>query len=138
MPRECGGMTLLEKIKARKLPFVEFLGIEFLEAESEKLVARMVVRQEFTGANDRIHGGVLMALADTIGGFATFMNLPESANYTVTMESKTNFIRPTQTGATLIATCTPLHKGRRTHVWTTQIEDDGKLVAVVTQTQIIL
>ena len=131
-------MTLLEKVRSRKLPFVEFLGIEFLEAASEKLVARMVVRQEMTGANERIHGGVLMALADTIGGFATYMNLPETANYTVTMESKTNFLRATQSGATLIATATPLHKGRTTQVWTTRIEDDGKLVAVVTQTQIIL
>jgi uncharacterized protein (TIGR00369 family) len=131
-------MTLLETIKARTLPFVDVLGIEFIRAEPDELVATMVVRPEFMGANDRIHGGVLMALADTIGGFATFMNLPQGANYTVTMESKTNFIRPTRTGAILTATATPLHKGRRTHVWTTQIEDDGKLVAVVTQTQIIL
>ena len=129
---------LLEKVKARKLPFVEVLGIEFLSAEPEKLVAKMVVRPEFTGANDRIHGGVLMAFADTLGGFATFMNLPEGSNGTTTMESKTNFIRPTQTGATLLATSTALHKGRRTQVWTTRIEDDGHLVAVVTQTQIIL
>jgi len=131
-------MTLLEKIRARKLPFVEFLGIEFVSAEADSLTAKMLVRPEFMGANDRIHGGVIMALADTIGGFATFMNLPEDANYTVTMESKTNFIRPAQAGATLVATATPLHRGRRTQVWTTRIEDDGKLVAVVTQTQIIL
>jgi|SRR5579872_2836591 1,4-dihydroxy-2-naphthoyl-CoA hydrolase len=131
-------MTLLEKVKARKLPFVEFLGIEFMSVEPEKLVAKMAVRPEFTGANDRIHGGVLMAFADTIGGFATFVNLPDGSNGTTTMESKTNFIRPTQTGAILIATATSLHKGRRTQVWTTRIEDDGRLVAVVTQTQIIL
>jgi uncharacterized protein (TIGR00369 family) len=131
-------MTMLETVRARKLPFVEVLGIEFLSAEPEKLVAKMLVRPEFIGANERIHGGVLMAFADTIGGFATFMNLPAGSNGTTTMESKTNFIRPTQAGATLIATATPLHKGRRTQVWTTRIEDDGKLVAVVTQTQIIL
>ena len=131
-------MTMLETVRTRKLPFVEVLGIEFLSAEPEKLVAKMVVRPEFIGANDRIHGGVLMAFADTIGGFATFMNLPEGASGTTTMESKTNFIRPTKAGATLIATATALHKGRRTQVWTTRIEDDGKLVAVVTQTQIIL
>jgi 1,4-dihydroxy-2-naphthoyl-CoA hydrolase len=131
-------MTMLETVRTRKLPFIEVLGIEFLSAESEKLVARMLVRPELMGANDRIHGGVLMAFADTVGGFATFINLPEGANGTTTMESKTNFLRPVQVGATLIATATPLHKGRRTQVWTTRIEDDGKLVAVVTQTQIIL
>lgn len=131
-------MTLLEKVRSRKLPFVEVLGIEFLSAEPEKLVAKLFVRPELIGANDRIHGGVLMAFADTVGGFATFINLPEGSSGTTTMESKTNFLRPVQMGATLIATATPLHKGRRTQVWTTRIEDDGRLVAVVTQTQIIL
>ena len=131
-------MTLLETIRARKLPFVEFLGIEFISAEPDKIVATMVVRAEFMGANNRIHGGVMMALADTIGGYATFINLPEGSSATVTMESKTNFLRPVPAGVTLVATATPLHKGRRTQVWTTRIEDDGRLMAVVTQTQIIL
>lgn len=131
-------MTLLEKIQARKLPFVEVLGIEFVSAEPDKLVAKMKVRHEHTTTNERIHGGAIMALADTVGGFATYMNLPDDADGTTTMESKTNFLRRAVTGATLIATATPLHKGRRTQVWTTRIEDDGRLVAVVTQTQIIL
>jgi uncharacterized protein (TIGR00369 family) len=79
-----------------------------------------------------------MTLADTVGALATIANLEES-QVTATIESKTNFVAAASAGTTLIATATPIHRGRRTQVWSTRIEtEDGRLVAVVTQTQIVL
>jgi uncharacterized protein (TIGR00369 family) len=79
-----------------------------------------------------------MALADTVGAAATVINLPEGAG-TTTIESKTNFVGPAQAGTTVKATATPIHRGRRTQVWQTRLESDaGKLIAVVTQTQMVL
>jgi uncharacterized protein (TIGR00369 family) len=79
-----------------------------------------------------------MALADSLGGIATFLNLPEGAG-TTTIESKTNFLGPAPAGTTVIAECTPIHRGRRTMVWQTRISTrEGRLVALVTQTQLVL
>ena len=84
-------------------------------------------------------GGAIMALADSVGAAATVINLPEDAKGTTTLESKTNFIGGAKEGSTLVATATPVHRGRRTQVWTTRLEtEDGKLVAIVTQTQMVL
>src|SRR5262249_9224042 len=86
-----------------------------------------------------IHGGSAMAFADTTGGAATLINLPAGANGTTTIESKTNFMGAAKEGSTVIATATPLHRGRRTQVWQTRLEtEEGRLVALVTQTQLIL
>jgi uncharacterized protein (TIGR00369 family) len=80
-----------------------------------------------------------MALADSVGAAATVLNLPDDAKGTTTIESKTNFIGSAREGMTVIATATPIHRGRRTHVWQTRVEtEEGKLVAVVTQTQMVL
>ena len=80
-----------------------------------------------------------LAFADSVGAAATVINLPEDAKGTTTIESKTNFIGGAREGTTLIATATPVHRGRRTQVWQTRLEtEDGKLVAVVTQTQMVL
>jgi uncharacterized protein (TIGR00369 family) len=80
-----------------------------------------------------------MALADSVGAAATVINLPKDAKGTTTIESKTNFIGGAKEGITVIATATPVHRGRRTQVWQTRLEtEDGKLVAVVTQTQMVL
>jgi len=80
-----------------------------------------------------------MAFADTTGGAATLINLPAGANGTTTIESKTNFMGAAKEGSTVIATATPLHRGRRTQVWQTRLEtEEGRLVALVTQTQLIL
>jgi uncharacterized protein (TIGR00369 family) len=88
--------------------------------------------------NHIIHGGAIMALADTVGAAAAVINLPEGAG-TTTIESKTNFVGPAQAGTTVKATATPIHRGRRTQVWQTRLETDaGKLVAIVTQTQMVL
>jgi uncharacterized protein (TIGR00369 family) len=80
-----------------------------------------------------------MSLADTVGAAATLINLPEGAKGTTTIESKTNFVSPVPAGATVTAIAFPIHRGRRTQVWQTRIEtDNGRLVAIVTQTQLVL
>jgi uncharacterized protein (TIGR00369 family) len=80
-----------------------------------------------------------MALADSVGAAATVINLPEDAKGTTTLESKTNFIGGAKEGTTVIAIAAPVHRGRRTQVWQTRVEsEDGKLVAIVTQTQMVL
>jgi 1,4-dihydroxy-2-naphthoyl-CoA hydrolase len=132
-------MRPLEKIIAMKLPFAELKGVTFTEASQDKVVARMTVRPDLCTLGHVLHGGAAMALADSVGAAATVINLPEDAKGTTTLESKTNFIGPAKEGATVIATATPIHRGRRTQVWQTRLEtEEGKLVAVVTQTQMVL
>jgi uncharacterized protein (TIGR00369 family) len=132
-------MTPLEKINSLKMPFAELKGVTFVEASTERVVARMLVRPDLCTLNHTVHGGTVMALADSVGAAATVINLPEEAKGTTTIESKTNFIGGAKEGATLVATATPVHRGRRTQVWQTRLEtEDGKLVAIVTQTQLVL
>jgi 1,4-dihydroxy-2-naphthoyl-CoA hydrolase len=132
-------MTPLEKIKATKLPFAELKGVVFTEASLERVVARMLIRPDLCTANNIIHGGAIMAFADSVGAMATVINLPADAKGTTTLESKTNFISGAKEGTTLIAIATPVHRGRRTQVWQTRLEsEEGKLVALVTQTQMVL
>jgi uncharacterized protein (TIGR00369 family) len=132
-------MTPLEKVRSMKMPFADLKGVTFVEAEKDRVVARMTVRPDLCTANNTIHGGAVMAFADSVGAAATVINLPEDAKGTTTLESKTNFIGSAKEGTTLIATATPVHRGRRTQVWTTRLEsEDGKLVAIVTQTQMVL
>ena len=132
-------MTILEKLREIKLPFAELMGVTFTEAGKDRVVDHMVVRADLCTLNHTIHGGAIMALADSVGAAATVINLPPDAKGTTTLESKTNFIGGAKEGATVIATATPVHRGRRTQVWQTRIEsEDGKLVAVVTQTQMVL
>jgi uncharacterized protein (TIGR00369 family) len=132
-------MTPLERLHAMKMPFAELKGVEFVEAEKDRVVARMVVRPDLCTLGHTIHGGAIMALADSVGAAATVINLPEDAKGTTTVESKTNFIGGAKEGTTVIATATPVHRGRRTQVWQTRLETaDGKLVALVTQTQMVL
>ena len=132
-------MTPLERIRANPLPFAEHLGVEFLSAEPDRIVATMRVAPEHCTLGGRVHGGAVMALADTMGGVASFINLSPEAAGTTTIESKTSFIGAAPAGAVLVATTTPLHKGRRTQVWQTRVEtEEGRLVAHVTQTQLTL
>jgi uncharacterized protein (TIGR00369 family) len=132
-------MTPLQKVNSMKMPFAELKGVTFTEAGSDRVVARMLVRPDLCTLNHTIHGGAVMALADSVGAAATVINLPDNANGTTTIESKTNFIGGANEGMTVIATATPVHRGRRTQVWQTRIEtEEGKLVAVVTQTQMVL
>ncbi|CAL77174.1 conserved hypothetical protein; putative Phenylacetic acid degradation-related protein [Bradyrhizobium sp. ORS 278] len=137
--REGIAMTPLEKINALKLPFAELKGVTFTEASAERVVAQMTVRPDLCTLHHTIHGGAVMALADSVGAAATVINLPEDAKGTTTIESKTNFIGGAKEGSVVTATATPVHRGRRTQVWQTRIEtDDGKLVAIVIQTQLVL
>jgi 1,4-dihydroxy-2-naphthoyl-CoA hydrolase len=132
-------MTHLEKINALKMPFAELKGVTFVEANLERVVAHMLVRPDLCTIGHTIHGGALMALADSVGAAATVINLPEDAKGTTTIESKTNFIGGAKEGTTVVATATPVHRGRRTQVWQTRLEtEDGRLVAIVTQTQLVL
>jgi 1,4-dihydroxy-2-naphthoyl-CoA hydrolase len=132
-------MTPLEKVNSMKMPFAELKGVTFTEAEKDRVVARMLVRADLCTLNHTIHGGALMAFADSVGAAATVINLPGDAKGTTTIESKTNFIGGAREGTTITATATPVHRGRRTQVWQTRIEsEDSKLVAVVTQTQMVL
>lgn len=132
-------MTPLERLNANPLPFASLMGVVFTEAEPERVVARMEVREDLCTASHVIHGGAVMALADTVGAAGTFINLPEGAKGTATIESKTNFVAPAPAGSTVIATAIPVHRGRRTQVWQTRVEaEGGRLVALVTQTQIVL
>jgi 1,4-dihydroxy-2-naphthoyl-CoA hydrolase len=132
-------MTPLEKIQSRTIPFAELKGVTFVEADKDRVVARMVVRPDLCTVNHTIHGGAVMAFADSVGAAATVINLPEDAKGTTTIESKTNFIGGAKEGTTVVATAIPVHRGRRTQVWQTRLEtEDGKLVAIVTQTQMVL
>jgi 1,4-dihydroxy-2-naphthoyl-CoA hydrolase len=129
----------LELFKKFKVPFAHLIGLQYVEVTRERVRARLVVRPDMCNGKNVIHGGALMAFADTLGAAGTVINLPEG-HATATIESKTNFIAGAQVGATLIGEATPVHRGRRTQVWQTRItlEADGGLVAQVTQTQIVL
>ena len=132
-------MTPLEKIKTVTMPFSVSMGVTFIEAELDRVVAIMLVREDLCTARHTIHGGAVMAFADAVGAAATVINLPEDAKGTTTIESKTNFVAGAAAGVTVRATATPIHRGRRTQVWQTRIEtEEGKLVGVVTQTQLVL
>jgi uncharacterized protein (TIGR00369 family) len=118
--------------------FAEWMGIRYLEVGQERVRAELVMRDALCAPQGLVHGGALMAFADTLGAAGTVLNLPSGAG-TTTIESKTNFIAAAVAGSTLIGECTPIHRGRQTQVWQTRItQTDGKLVAIVTQTQIVL
>jgi uncharacterized protein (TIGR00369 family) len=131
-------MDALKILQDNVLPFAQYLGVEFVSASKEKVVARMLVRPELCTRPDILHGGAVMALADTIGAAGTLLNLPEG-KWTTTIESKTNFVAPAPLGTTVTAEAIPLHRGRRTMIWQTKVMSAaGKLVALVTQTQLVL
>ena len=116
---------------------VAHLGIEFLDVTPERVRARLQVSDKLLTTTGVVHGGTLMAFADTIGAAGTVANLTEGQR-TATLESKTNFISGCKAGW-ITAEATPIHKGKRTHVWETRITDEaGKLLSVTTQTQMIL
>src|SRR3954447_8404503 len=119
-------------------PFAHFMGMKVTGLSPQRVVAELTVRDELVNRNGTLHGGAVMALADNLGGTATIANLPDTAS-TATIESKTNFFLPIPIGDTAHAECTPLHRGRTTMVWQTRItRGDGKLAALVTQTQIVI
>jgi 1,4-dihydroxy-2-naphthoyl-CoA hydrolase len=117
------------------IPFAAAIGMELLEATPELVVSRLQWAPERCTTGGVMHGGALMSLADNGGGVCAFLNLPEGAVGTATIESKTNFLRAVREGA-VTASSRPLHVGRTMVVVETElVRDDGKLAAKVTQTQ---
>ena len=120
------------------MPFAKLMGVTIIEARAEGVIAELFVREDLCTSNSILHGGAVMAFADLVGAVATFLNLPPGAN-TTTIESKTNFVAALRAGETARAECSPVHIGRTTMVWQTRIlRPNGKLCAIVTQTQMIL
>jgi 1,4-dihydroxy-2-naphthoyl-CoA hydrolase len=131
-------MDTLAKINETKLPFAELLGIKVVSASPDKIVAEMTVREELCTQPAVLHGGAIMAFADTLGAMGTLVNLPQGAG-TTTIESKTNFVAPAPVGTRVVGEATPIHRGRRTMIWQTRVSaPEGRLVAIVTQTQLVL
>lgn len=131
-------MQTVEELNRDPQPLAKLLGVEIVEADRSKVVGRLVVRPDICTTFDTLHGGAIMAFADTLGATGAFLNLPPGAG-TTTMESKTNFVGAARVGSVVTAVSTPIHIGRSTSIWQTRItRDDGKLVAVVTQTQMVL
>jgi uncharacterized protein (TIGR00369 family) len=115
----------------------DLLGIRFVEAGPDRVVAELTIRDAVTTIGGALHGGALMALADTAGAVATALNLPAGAT-TTTLESKTNFLAAARSG-TVRAESTPLHRGKRTMVWQTRVTgEDGRLLSLTIQTQMVL
>ncbi|HET6461467.1 MAG TPA: PaaI family thioesterase [Syntrophales bacterium] len=132
-------MSIIEVIQKLIKPlFPGLMGMQLTEITTERIIASMEVRPDLCTVGEILHGGALMAFADTLGGIATFVNL-ESGARTTTIESKTNFLGAMPVGTRIIGECTPLHRGKTTMVWQTHVKsEDGKLCAVVVQTQMVL
>jgi len=131
-------MEPLEKLNQQRLPFARLLGIQFVSAAPDRVVAEMLVRDDLCTVPAVLHGGAMMAFADTLGACATVLNLREGAG-TTTIESKTNFLAPAPVGTKILGECLPLHRGKRTMVWQTRItSQEGRLLGIITQTQMVL
>jgi 1,4-dihydroxy-2-naphthoyl-CoA hydrolase len=118
-------------------PFNKLLGAKVVYRSPERSEAQLTVREELCNRRGVLHGGAVMALGDTLGGMTASSSLPAGSR-TATIESKTNFFAAVPQGDTAHAVCIPLHRGRTTIVLETRItRGDGKLVAIVTQTQLI-
>ena len=132
-------MSLAAEIQERlKGIFPDLLGVRLTEVTPERVRAELTVRPELCTAGGVLHGGAFMAFADTLGAVGTVANLPAGAR-TTTLESKTNFIGAAQAGSRVMGESTPVHRGKTTMVWQTRItSESGKLLALVTQTQMVL
>ena len=132
-------MNLASSIQERfKGLLPDLLGIEFTDVTPDKVLAQLAVRKDLCTIGGNLHGGAIMAFADTLGAVAAILNMPQEAR-TTTIESKTNFIRGAPVGTHVVGESVPLHKGRTTVVCQTTIRSEaGKLVALVTQTQLVI
>lgn len=118
--------------------FPGLMGIRILALEPERVVAELVVRPELCTTGGILHGGASMAFADTLGAVGTFINMPQGKR-TTTTDSSTKFIGSARVNTTVTGECLALHRGRTTMVWQTSIRTaEGKLCAVVTQTQLVM
>ena len=131
-------MDDLDRLQQSRLPFAELLGVRYTSASKERVTAELLVREDLCTRPAVLHGGAIMAFADTLGAAATILNLPEGT-WTTTIESKTNFLAPAPAGSTVQGETTPVHRGRRSMVWQTRVSTaEGRLVALVIQTQMVL
>ena len=120
------------------MPLAATLGIEMVEADKSHVVGRLTVREEITTGGHILHGGAYMVFADSLGAIGAVLNLRDGTR-TTTLESKTNFLGSARVGDTITGEATPQHVGRRSSVWQTRITSaEGKLLAIVTQTQMTL
>lgn len=118
--------------------FPDTIGLRITVAEPERVVGVITVSPGHCTVPNVMHGGAIMALADTVGAVGTSLNLRPGQG-TTTLESKTNFFAAGREGETVTAESTPLHRGRRTQVWETVVRGaDGRVLAKVTQTQFVL
>ena len=132
------GLDTVSILQTRMPPFAKLLGIRFLTATPERVTAEMLVREELCTTKTTVHGGALMAFADTLGACATVINLREGFG-TTTIESKTNFFAPAKAGTRVTGESVALHRGKRTMAFQTRItNEEGRLIALVTQTQMVL
>lgn len=131
-------MSTVSMLEETKPPFAGVLGVKFLSASPERVTAEIVVREDLCTRPPVLHGGAIMAFADTLGACGTILNLPDGAG-TTTIESKTNFLAPAVVGTRVIGECSAIHRGKRTMVWQTRLtSEEGRLLAIVTQTQMVL
>ncbi len=129
-------VTALQALLAPLFPGL--MGVRLLVASPDEVRAEMQVRPDLCTAGGILHGGAYMAFADTLGAVGTVMGLA-AEQQTTTTDSSTKFIRGARAGSTVSGHCVALHRGRRTHVWQTEVRDaEGKLCAVVTQTQLVI
>jgi uncharacterized protein (TIGR00369 family) len=128
----------INELAHQQPPFAQFLGMKITHISPQRVTAELVAREELNNRFGIMHGGAIMALADNLGGTATTANL-KAGQSTTTIESKTNFFAAIPIGDVAYAECTALHRGRTTMVWQTRItRGDGRLCALVTQTQLVL
>ena len=132
------GSAAVEALQRRiQDQFASLLGMTFKGASTERVVAEMVVEGRHCRSDDVMHGGAIMAFADTLGGAVSIMNLPADIQWT-TVESKTNFTGAAHRGTRIGGECVPVHRGRRTLVLQTRVTaEDGRLLALVTQTHLV-
>jgi 1,4-dihydroxy-2-naphthoyl-CoA hydrolase len=127
-----------EFLDSDKPGFMKLMGFRLGDYSADKVEGFVDVRPDLSNRAGVMHGGAIMAMADTLGGAGTIANLPEGAR-TVTIESKTNFFAEIPVGDTARGEATPLHRGRTTMVWQTKVtRGDGRLAALVTQTQLVI
>jgi 1,4-dihydroxy-2-naphthoyl-CoA hydrolase len=121
------------------MPFSKLMGIEISDAQPDKVEGRLMVRPDLCTTGGILHGGAMMAFADSLGAIGAFMSLPEGAGGTTTIESKTNFLGAAPENSVVLGTTTPVKLGKKLSVWQTRIDsEDGKAVALITQTQLVL
>lgn len=130
-------MATEDDLARSTMPLCETLGIRTVATDPDRVVLTMDWSPERCTVGEALHGGALMALADSAGAICAFLNLPDGAVGTSTIQSASNFIGAVRSGE-VVATSTPLHTGRSTIVVQTQVHHEGRLVAVTTQTQTVL